>query len=118
MKNIFKRDAHLPIISRKHTLAQTRTIDTLYGPELIFLIKDCPACFETKPLNSFYVKENMQHIPPEELLPHHFRKICIACYDSKEKLRPRRKKSEIKKEKLERERAAEEFLALCVGSAL
>jgi hypothetical protein len=115
MTNIFKRASHLPIISRKHTLRPTRIVDTLYGPELIHLIKDCATCLETKPLNSFYIKENMQHIPSEELLPHHFRKDCCLCYDAKEKLRPRRKKSEIKKEKMMQEQAAQEFLALFVG---
>ena len=82
MNTIALRKNTIPRISRKSAKTITKTVNTLFGEETLYLMKSCTKCGCTHSVHNFYVKKYKQHIREEDLSVDDFRDICIPCHDA------------------------------------
>lgn len=68
-------------ISRKAAKSVVKKINTVYGEEVAYLIKQCKKCKNTYSVHNFYVKKHKQHKKDEDLSLDDFRNTCIPCHD-------------------------------------
>jgi hypothetical protein len=87
----------IPRISRKVADSVVRKINTVFGEQVVYLIKTCNKCKEPQSVHNFYVKKHKQQIEESELKSNDFRNICIVCHDtaSFRNRRTRRAKSKV-----------------------
>jgi hypothetical protein len=79
--NITLRKNTIPRVSRKTAKNVVKTINTLFGEEVVYLIKQCKKCDESYSVHNFYVKKHKQSKKDEDLSVNDFRDICIPCHD-------------------------------------
>lgn len=80
--NISLRKNTIPRISRKVADNIIREVNTVFGPDVEYLIKTCSHCKSGQSVHNFYVKKHRQHKRAEDLTIKDFRHICIPCHDN------------------------------------
>ena len=79
--NVQLRKNTIPRISRKVADTILKKINTVFGEQVVYLIKTCNKCKEPQSVHNFYVKKHKQHIEESKLELSDFRNICITCHD-------------------------------------
>ena len=79
--NVQLRKNTIPRISRKTADSVIRVTNTIFGEEVVYLVKVCNKCKEPQSVHNFYVKKYRQHIEQSKLTLDDFRNTCIICHD-------------------------------------